>query len=210
MKLLVATKNQGKLREIRSLFASQGIEVVGLESLADVPDVIEDGDSFAANASKKALEISCLANCLVLADDSGLVVPALDGAPGIFSARYAGEGATDTQNNLKLLGELRVIPHERRQAYFCCVMALADPQGRCRTFEGQLHGRLIDELRGDQGFGYDPLFLVSEYGKTLAELPLEIKNRISHRGKALSLLLPVIKSDDPWMVDSSFLRSAAT
>ena len=197
MKLLVATKNKGKLLEIGRLFAEQGIEVVGLENLENAPDVVEDGDSFDANARKKALEIASLANCLTLADDSGLVVPALDGAPGIFSARYAGDGATDTKNNLKLLRELATEPQENRQAYFCCVMALADPQGRCRTFEGRLDGLLLDELRGEQGFGYDPLFLVPEYGKTLAELPIEIKNRISHRGKALTQLLPVLKEDNP-------------
>ena len=197
MKLLVATKNKGKLREISRLFAEQGIEVVGLENLENAPDVVEDGDSFDANARKKALEVASLANCLTLADDSGLVVPALDGAPGILSARYAGDGATDTKNNLKLLRELATEPQENRQAYFCCVMALADPQGRCRTFEGRLDGLLLDELRGEQGFGYDPLFLVPEYGKTLAELPIEIKNRISHRGKALTQLLPVLKEDNP-------------
>ena len=199
MKLLVATKNKGKLLEISSLFAAQGIEVVGLESLEDVPDVVEDGDSFCANARKKALEIASLTNCLTLADDSGLVVPELDGAPGIFSARYAGDDATDAQNNLKLLDELAVLAPDTRQAYFCCVIALADPQGRCRTFEGRLHGLLLEELRGAQGFGYDPLFLVPEYGKTLAELPLEIKNRISHRGKALALMLPILKSADPFV-----------
>ncbi len=200
MKLLVATKNKGKLREISSLFATQGIEVVGLESLENAPDVVEDGGSFAANACKKALEIASLENCLTLADDSGLVVPGLDGAPGIFSARYAGDDATDRQNNLKLLKELTSLPQDNRQAYFCCVMALADPQGRCRTFEGRLQGLLLDELRGDQGFGYDPLFLVPEYGKTLAELPLGVKNRISHRGMALNQLLPVLKSADPLIV----------
>jgi len=197
MKLLVATKNQGKLREIRSLFASQGIEVVGLETLANAPDVVEDGDSFAANARKKALKMARYANCLTLADDSGLVVPELNGAPGIFSARYAGEDASDAQNNRKLLEQMNSVPAEKRQAYFCCVMALADPQGHCRTFEGQLHGLLLDELRGDRGFGYDPLFLVPEYGKSLAELSLDIKNRISHRGKALTQLLPVLQADNP-------------
>ncbi len=197
MKLLVATKNQGKLREISRLLAEQGIEVFGLGSLENAPDVVEDGDSFDANARKKALEIASLANCLTLADDSGLVVPVLDGAPGIFSARYAGEDATDAKNNLKLLRELSAEPQESRQAYFCCVLALADPLGRCRTFEGRLDGVLLAELRGEQGFGYDPLFLVPEYGKTLAELPIEIKNRISHRGKALTQLLPVLKEDNP-------------
>ncbi len=197
MKLFVATKNQGKLREISVLFAAHGVEVVGLSSLENAPDVVEDGNSFSANACKKALEIARLANCLTLADDSGLVIPELAGAPGIYSARYAGKDATDAQNNLKLLDRLSAVSTEKRQAYFCCVMALADPQGRCRTFEGRLHGLLLDELRGEQGFGYDPLFLVPEYGKTLAELPLEIKNRISHRGKALIQLLRVLKSVDP-------------
>lgn len=191
MKLLVATRNAGKLREIESLLAPGGIEVVGLQSVENAPEVVEDGSSFVANARKKALEVAIAANCLTLADDSGLVVPALNGAPGIFSARYAGVEATDAQNNHKLLEELKNVSTSRRQAYFCCVMALADPQGGCRTFEGRLNGVLLDELRGEQGFGYDPLFLVPEYGKTLAELSLEIKNRISHRGEALR---QVIKS----------------
>lgn len=198
MKLLVATKNAGKLREIENLFAERGIEVYGLDSLPTLPDVVEDGDSFTANARKKALEVAAAAGCLTLADDSGLVVPALDGAPGIFSARYAGENANDQQNNRRLIDELVSVAQEERNAHFCCVIALADPQGRCRTFEGQLHGRLLDRLRGDQGFGYDPLFLVPEYGQTLAELPLEIKNRISHRGKALAQVLQVIACPDPF------------
>ncbi|WP_020675752.1 XTP/dITP diphosphatase [Geopsychrobacter electrodiphilus] len=197
MKLLVATKNAGKLREISALFVNQGVEVLGLNSFPNAPDVVEDGDSFSANARKKALEIARFSNCLTLADDSGLVVPELGGAPGIFSARFAGEAATDEQNNLKLLNELKTIPPEKRQAYFCCVMALADPEGRCRTSEGRLLGHMISEFRGKHGFGYDPLFLVPEYGKTLAELPFEIKNRISHRGKALSQLLPLFKIADP-------------
>ena len=189
MKLLVATGNSGKLREIERLFADRGLEIRGLQSLENPPEVIEDGQTFAANAAKKACEVAAVAGCLTLADDSGLVVPALDGAPGIFSARYAGEGASDAANNRKLLGQIETLPAAERQAYFCCVVALADPAGNVRTFEGQLHGRLLAELRGTHGFGYDPLFLVPEYGKTLAELPLEIKNRISHRGKALSALL---------------------
>lgn len=192
-KLLVATGNAGKLREIKSLLAEIGVEVVGLDSLTNPPEVVEDGDSFTANACKKALEISKFANCLTLADDSGLVVPALDGAPGIYSARYAGDGATDARNNQKLLREMATLPIDKRQAFFCCVMALADPQGNCQTFEGRIHGQLISELRGTQGFGYDPLFLVPEYGKTLGELPLEIKNRISHRSQALRQVFNVLK-----------------
>jgi XTP/dITP diphosphohydrolase len=192
-KLLVATGNAGKLREISSLMAEIGVQVVGLDSLINPPEVVEDGDSFSANARKKALEIARFANCLTLADDSGLVVPALGGAPGIYSARFAGADANDARNNQKLLRELGAIPADARQAYFCCVMALADPQGNCQTFEGRIHGQLINELRGAQGFGYDPLFLVPEYGKTLGELPLEIKNRISHRSQALRQVFEVLK-----------------
>jgi XTP/dITP diphosphohydrolase len=198
MKLVVATRNKGKLREISALIADQGFEILGLDSFEHAPDVVEDGDSFAANARKKALEIARFCQCLTLADDSGLVVPELGGAPGIFSARYAGEAATDEQNNLKLLAELQKFSGEKRQAYFCCVLALADPSGRSRLCEGRLQGQLINDFRGQNGFGYDPLFLVPEYGKTLAELPLEIKNRISHRSKALQQLLPLLKSGDPF------------
>ncbi len=200
MNLLVATRNAGKLREIRSLFAGKEIVITGLTERDDLPEVIEDGDSFTANARKKALEIAASAACLTLADDSGLVVPALDGAPGIFSARYAGADATDQQNNQRLIGELLSLAPEQRQAYFCCVMALADPQGRCRTFEGRLWGQLITEFRGDQGFGYDPLFLIPEYGKTLAELSLETKNRISHRGQALAQVLELFEKTDPFQL----------
>lgn len=194
-KLLVATGNAGKLREIRQMLSAIGIDVVGLDNLNNPPEVVEDGDSFTANARKKATKIARFANCLTLADDSGLVVPALGGAPGIYSARYAGVDATDASNNQKLLENLAAIPTNQRQAYFCCVMALAHPQGSCQTFEGRIHGQLINELRGEQGFGYDPLFLVPEYGKTLGELPLEIKNRISHRSQALGQLLAILKTE---------------
>ena len=192
MNLLVATGNEGKLREISALFATQQIEVLGLRDVENAPTVIEDGDSFAANATKKAVEVARACNCLTLADDSGLVVPALDGAPGIFSARYAGEEADDQQNNLKLLFELEQRGLKQPAAYFCCVMALAEPSGECRLFEGRINGVILDQFRGRDGFGYDPLFLVPEYGKTLAELPLEVKNRISHRGAALRQVLSAL------------------
>ena len=194
MKILVATRNNGKLREIEHLFAGQGIEISGLETLADAPEVVEDGATFVANASKKACEVAAVAGCLTLADDSGLVVPALGGEPGVSSARYAGADATDEANNRKLRKAIETLPAAERQAYFCCVVALADPAGNCRTFEGRVNGQLLSEPRGQQGFGYDPLFLVPEYGKTMAELPIEIKNRISHRGKALGALLDALRA----------------
>jgi XTP/dITP diphosphohydrolase len=193
MRLLVATGNQGKLKEIRHLLAESGVEVVGLEQLENPPQVVEDGDSFEANARKKALELAVFSGCPTLADDSGLVVEALDGAPGVHSARYAGAQGDDAANNDKLLCELAEVADERRQAAFHCVVALAWPDGRCQTFSGRVNGLIMRGERGEGGFGYDPLFMVPEYGKTMAELPLEIKNRISHRGSALRQVLPVLR-----------------
>lgn len=193
MKLLVATGNKGKLKEIRRLLADSPVEIVGLDAYPGLPEVVEDGDSFEANARKKAIEMANATGCLTLADDSGLVVDALNGAPGVISARYAGEDGDDEANNRKLMSEMRDVPDDKRQAAFHCVMALAEPGGACRTFEGRISGILLREARGDGGFGYDPYFLVPEYGKTTSELPLDIKNRISHRGNALRKVLPVLK-----------------
>jgi XTP/dITP diphosphohydrolase len=192
MKLLVATGNKGKLREIRRLLDGADIEIIGLAQLDNPPDVVEDGDSFATNARKKALEMAKFSGYLTLADDSGLVVAALDGAPGVYSARYAGEQGDDAANNAKLLDEMASIPDDRRQAAFHCVVALAWPDGRCETYDGQISGVILRSARGEDGFGYDPLFLVPEYGKTTAELSLAIKNRISHRGMALRKVIPLL------------------
>ncbi len=193
MKLLVATGNRGKLKEINRLLADAAIEIVGLDQLDNPPEVIEDGDTFVANASKKALEMAQFSGMLTLADDSGLVVAALDGAPGVNSARYAGEHGDDAANNGKLLKEMASVEDEKRQAAFHCVMALAWPDGRCETYDGQVSGLIMRGARGEGGFGYDPLFIVPEYGKTMAELPLEIKNRISHRGTALRKVIPLLQ-----------------
>jgi len=193
MKLLVATGNQGKLTEIGRLLADSAFDIVGLDAYPDLPEVVEDGKTFTANARKKATQMAEATGCLTLADDSGLVVDALDGAPGVISARYAGEDGDDEANNRKLMRELADVPDGQRQAAFHCVMALAEPGGRCRTFTGQISGVLLREPRGSGGFGYDPYFLVPEYGKTTSELPLDIKNRISHRGHALRKVLPILK-----------------
>ena len=193
MKLLVATGNQGKLREIRHLLDGTDIDIIGLESLDHPPEVIEDGATFSANAQKKAVEMARFSGLLTLADDSGLVVDALGGDPGVLSARYAGAQGDDKANNAKLLTEMQGIPDEQRRAAFHCVVALAWPDGRCKTFTGLISGLIMRGERGDGGFGYDPLFMVPEYGKTTAELPLEIKNRISHRGMALRKVIPVLK-----------------
>lgn len=188
MELLVATRNNGKLKEIQRLLSDTGIVVKGLDECGDLPDVVEDGDTFAANAQKKAATMAHLTGYVTLADDSGLAVDALDGRPGIYSARYAGDGASDADNNRKLLGEMAAVAVKHRQAAFHCVLALCTPEGDCQLFEGRLDGIILEQARGDGGFGYDPLFLVPEYGRTLAELPLDIKNRISHRGRAFQLL----------------------
>lgn len=193
MKLLVATGNPGKLKEIRRILAGSPIEVLGLDAFPDLPEVVEDGDTFEANARKKAIEMAEGSGCLTLADDSGLVVDALNGAPGVISARYAGEDGDDEANNRKLMQVMQDVPDDQRQAAFHCVMALAEPGGRCRTFDGNIKGRLLREPRGEGGFGYDPYFLVPEYGKTTSELSLDIKNRISHRGSALRKVLPVLQ-----------------
>lgn len=192
MRLLIATSNQGKLRELRQLLASSQVEVVGLDQLDKAPVVIEDGATFKENAEKKALTLARYSGYPTLADDSGLCVDALAGAPGVYSARYAGAAADDTANNCKLLEQLVAIPRLQRKAHFHCSIALAWPDGRCVSVEGQVNGLILTEARGTNGFGYDPLFLVPEYGKTMAELPGEIKNRISHRAKALQQLLPLI------------------
>ena len=187
--LLIATRNPGKLREIRELLNGVPFNVIGLDAFPDSPEVVEDADTFAANAEKKALEMARHSGCLTLADDSGLVVDALNGAPGVLSARYAGEKATDDDNNLKLLEELKAVSSSARLAAFHCAMVLAEPDGKKKHFSGILKGVILEGLQGDDGFGYDPLFLVREYGLTLAQVPLATKNRISHRGQALRSML---------------------
>ncbi len=197
MDLLVATRNAGKLREIRRLLADTSVRVLGLDDFDSLPEVEEDGETFVANARKKAETIARQTGCLTLADDSGLEVAALAGAPGVRSARYAGEDADDAANNRKLLQALAEVPCPQRQGAFVCAMALCRPTGECRFFHGRLAGILTDAPRGEGGFGYDPLFLVPEYGKTLAELPLEVKNRISHRGQALRQVLAYLQDSAP-------------
>lgn len=194
MEMLVATRNKGKLREIERLLADTDIVVKGLDAYGDLPDVVEDGATFAANARKKAATMARLTGCLTVADDSGLAVEALGGKPGIYSARYAGEDALDSDNNRKLLEDMASVPEGQRQAAFHCVMALCTPEGDCQLFDGRLDGVILTRARGEGGFGYDPLFLVPEYGRTLAELPLDIKNRISHRGQALKRLVAYLHS----------------
>jgi len=184
MKLVIATRNRHKLEEIHAIFNFQGLEVCSAFDFPHIPDVVEDGDTLEANAIKKAVEICQATGLPALADDSGLEVEALNGEPGVYSARWSGEGCTYADNNLKLLRELA--GKGNRRARFRTVIALALPGEAPQTVEGSVQGIIIEELRGDQGFGYDPLFMPDGYNQTFAELPAEVKNKISHRARALN------------------------
>ena len=184
MKLLVATRNKHKLEEIRQVFALPGLELLAADEVAGLPeDVVEDADTFEGNALKKARELCAASGLWTLADDSGLEVTALGDAPGVFSARYAGEPCSYAANNAKLLRELEGA--EDRRARFRCVIALRAPDGREWTVEGRCEGRIIDAPRGGNGFGYDPLFVPDGHDLTFAELDADTKNALSHRGHAL-------------------------
>lgn len=194
--LVVATANKGKLRELELLLHGVVDDILSLADFPAMPPVVEDGATFAENAIKKARVAAASTGKPAIADDSGLVVDALDGAPGVRSARFAGEGAGDLENNSKLLAMMEGISPKERQGAFCCVIAFCLPDGTCRTFSGELKGLVLSEPQGSGGFGYDPLFLLPEYGKTLAELPMEVKNRISHRGVALAKLIDYLDNLD--------------
>ena len=201
MKIVLATRNQGKIEEIRSLLEGEegrgGIEISSLKDYPAVPEIAEDGSTFSENARKKALTVAQLTGQIAVADDSGSEVDALGGAPGVYSARFAGEGASDSANIKKLLDLLRDIPPEKRGARFVCVMALATPGGEVSLVEGECRGMIAMEERGMSGFGYDPVFIVSGYGETFAELGSEVKNKISHRARALSKLCRLLGSLNP-------------
>ena len=188
MKIVFASGNEGKVREIREMLEGMGIELVSLSNYTHMPEIIEDGKSFLENALKKAKIISEFTGETVLADDSGLQVEVLGGEPGIYSSRYAGEKATDEENNAALLAKLKNIPQEKRTAFFICVLVLYRKDGSYDYFEGKWNGQIIDERLGKNGFGYDPIFLVPELKMTAAELPAEIKNKVSHRGQAFAQL----------------------
>jgi XTP/dITP diphosphohydrolase len=173
------------------LFEPHGIHLVGIDEFPAVGEVDEDGGSFEANAAKKATEVARQIQQWVIADDSGLCVDALGGAPGVDSAIYAGVHGADEANNQKLLGELKTAPADRRTAHYVCYAVLSDPTGQVRlSCEGRCGGLILPEYHGENGFGYDPLFLVPEYHKTFGELSPAVKRHISHRAKAFERLIP--------------------
>jgi XTP/dITP diphosphohydrolase len=184
VRLLLATHNKGKKAEYAELLQGLDVELVTLADLGITATISEDGKTFAENARLKASGYARATGLLTLADDSGLEVSALQGAPGVYTARYGGEGLGDEGRYRLLLHELQGVPDERRTARFRCVIALAWPSGRIELTEGTCEGRIAHEPRGEHGFGYDPVFYLEEYGCTMAELPAEVKNRISHRARA--------------------------
>ena len=193
-RVVLATRNQHKVTELRRILASSSLDVdlVGTESFLDLPDVAETGSTFAANALLKARDVAQRTGLVAIADDSGLCVDALNGMPGILSARWAGSHGDDAANLELLLAQLADVPSKRRGAAFYCAAAVATPDGDERVVEGVLEGSLITEPRGSNGFGYDPIFTPLGYALTTAELIPEEKDAISHRGHAFRALVPVL------------------
>lgn len=192
MHIVLASANRGKLQELTELLTPLGVQLSSMEDYPDIPEIIEDGETFTDNAIKKAKIVCGVLGRIALADDSGLEVDCLSGAPGVYSARFAGEDKSDLKNNEKLLRLMKGIPREKRGAGFRCVVALALPEGQVFTAEGVCRGVIGEQIQGDGGFGYDPLFEIPELGKTFAQLDSETKNKISHRGKALVLVKEII------------------
>lgn len=191
LKLVLGTNNLAKGRELAALLSPYGFEIQTLKDVANPLDVVEDGHTFAANAQAKACEQAKHLGCWVLADDSGIEIQALDGRPGIFSARYSGESATDEQNNTKLLHELKDVAWEKRGARYYCHVTVADPGGEIRAeSSGICRGRIRTSRAGSNGFGYDPLFEILEYHRTFGQLGPSVKKAISHRARAMRAIVP--------------------
>ena len=191
--LLIATKNQGKVKEFKFLLNDYFQNIYSLLEFDSTPEIVEDQSTFTGNAVKKAEIISSFFNKPTLSDDSGLVVEALNGEPGIYSARYAGENSTDDENLKKLLNKMKGITN--RKAKFVCALALVFPDGKSEVFQGECEGLITEVKKGTNGFGYDPVFYISRYDKTMAELDAEVKNSISHRSDAVKKLINYLEID---------------
>jgi XTP/dITP diphosphohydrolase len=195
--IVLATRNEGKVKELRRVLGDFAIDLRSLNDFGPIPEAVEDGDTFDENAYKKALFTARVLGLPAIADDSGLVVEALDGAPGVYSARYAGDNATDAENTQKLLREMA--GQTNRKAAFHCVISIAVPSGPALTYEGKCEGTITTEPSGSDGFGYDPVFFSPELGKTFAESSIEEKNRISHRGRALQEIAAEFDKISKWL-----------
>ncbi|WP_080804122.1 XTP/dITP diphosphatase [Desulfamplus magnetovallimortis] len=195
--LVLATRNKGKTREMRDMLKGFPVEIKNLDDFGPIPEIEEDGDTFDDNAYKKASFAARVLGYPAMADDSGLVVDALDGKPGVHSARFAGENATDQMNVAKLIEDMQDI--ENRRAAFECVISIAVPTGAALTYEGRCEGELLESPRGENGFGYDPLFYYPDFGKTFAEVSMEEKSLVSHRGKALQQVVEEFDKILEWL-----------
>ncbi len=195
--IVLATTNQNKVRELKDILKGKNIEIKSLKDFGPMPEAIEDGETFDDNAYKKALHYAKVLGLACLADDSGLEVEALDGRPGVYSARYGGENASDRDNCQKLLQEME--GKENRKASFSCVLSLAVPSGPALTWEGSCQGEILTEERGQGGFGYDPVFYSPELGKTFAEASMEEKATVSHRGRAMREFIDEIDKVMVWV-----------
>jgi XTP/dITP diphosphohydrolase len=192
-RLVLGSRNKKKLKEMMELLGDLGLDLTDLSPYPNAPEVEETEDTFIGNATLKATQLAPVLGTWVVGEDSGLVVPALGGEPGVYSARYAGKQGDDAANNRKLLASMAHLQGDDRAAYYISTAVLADPTGKAiATFEGRCHGVIVNELRGTGGFGYDPLFLIPEYGKTFGELPSEVKRTMSHRANAFKQLRTVI------------------
>ena len=195
--IVLATGNEGKVRELREVLKDFPIDLRGLKDFGPIPEAVEDGETFDENAYKKALHTARILGLPAIADDSGLVVEALKGAPGVYSARYAGEKANDADNIKKLLAEMKT--RDDRKAAFQCVISLAVPSGPALTYEGRCEGEITREPKGEGGFGYDPVFFSPELGKTFAESIMAEKNSVSHRGRAMAELAAEFDKVIKWL-----------
>ncbi|MEW5951834.1 MAG: XTP/dITP diphosphatase [Elusimicrobiota bacterium] len=187
IKIFLATGNKNKIKEISAILPENKFKVETFSDRPDMPQTVEDGNTLRENSEKKAFACARYFKMPALADDTGLEVEFLGGAPGVYSARWAGEGCSYDDNNLKMLKEMNGVPKEKRKARFVCCITLAYPDGTLFSFEGSTEGYISEEKLGKEGFGYDPLFYIPEYGLTYAQMPQELKNKISHRAKALNL-----------------------
>lgn len=193
MEIVLATRNLDKIREIKDILSGSEINVLTLENFSQIPELVEDGDTLEQNAYKKAKTVFDITGLLTLSDDTGLEVDALDGQPGVYSSRFAGENVSYDDNVNKLLEVMTKVPQNKRTARFRCIIALVGPKNVEQFAEGICEGEIIEKKRGSQGFGYDPVFFVPEYQKTFAEMPLILKNKISHRGRALQKAVTILR-----------------
>jgi len=203
MKILLATQNLGKVKELQNLLADEDIEILSLLDIPDWEDVEETGKTFADNAALKARAAVLRTGLITLADDSGLEVDALDGRPGVYSARFAGEPKDDERNNDKLLQLLESVPDDKRMARFRCALVIETPDGKEYFTEGTIEGKILTQRRGKGGFGYDPLFFVPEFARTMAELNVTQKNLLSHRAQAFHKMIPILRDLGRGMMPSA-------